>query len=89
MSAEQKLLDNGYEGTKYLSYYSYDDALIGVTCDGRAVYDYDRMVEWLMRTECFSEEDAKEWVDYNTLRALPYMGDDGPIVIYQFFGGGE
>lgn len=33
MSAEQKLLDNGYAGTKYLSDYSYDDALIGVTSD--------------------------------------------------------
>ena len=44
-SAEQMLLDEGYEDVKYLVNYSYDDALIGVTTDNRAVYDYDKMVE--------------------------------------------
>jgi citronellol/citronellal dehydrogenase len=27
-------------------------------------------------------EAAAEWVEYNTLRALPYMGPQGPIVVY-------
>lgn len=40
MSAEERLLENGYEGIKFLTNYSYDDALIGVTSDDRAVYDY-------------------------------------------------
>jgi hypothetical protein len=39
------------------------------------------MVEWLMKTEGWSYEDASEWICYNTLRALPYMGEDAPIVI--------
>ena len=82
MTAEEKLLENGYEGVKFLTNFSYDDALIGVTEDNRAVYDYDKMVCWLMETEHFSEEEAIEWIDYNTLRALPYFGEDGPIVIY-------
>lgn len=82
MTAEEKLLENGYEGIKYLTDFSYDDALIGVTSDDRAVYDYERMVEWLMTTEDWSEEDAREWIDYNTLRALPYMGPDGPIIVF-------
>ena len=30
-SAEEKLLNNGYEGTVYLTNFSYDDALIGVS----------------------------------------------------------
>ena len=84
MTAEEKLLENGYEGTKYLTDFSYDDALIGVTSDDRAVYDYDLMVEWLIDTQGWSEEDAVEWIDYNTLRALPYMGPDGPIVLHRF-----
>ena len=29
MTAEEKLLENGYEGTVYLTNYSYDDALVG------------------------------------------------------------
>ena len=82
MTAEQKLLDNGYEGVKYLTDYSYDDALIGVTADNRAVYDYEKMVTWLVEKEGFSGEDAVEWIDYNTLRALPYFGEDGPVIMY-------
>lgn len=81
MNAEERLLENGYDGVKFLTNYSYDDALIGVTDDGRAVYDYERMVEWLMETEGWPYEDAAEWVCYNTLRAIPYMGEDAPIVI--------
>lgn len=36
---------------KYLTDFSYDDALISVTHDNRAVYDYEKMVEWLISTE--------------------------------------
>ena len=31
MNAEDRLIENGYDGVKYLTNYSYDDALIGVT----------------------------------------------------------
>lgn len=80
-SAEQMLLNEGYEDVKYLINYSYDDALIGVTTDNRAVYDYNKMVEWLMRVEGISSLEAMDWIDYNTIRALPYMGEDAPIVM--------
>lgn len=39
MNAEERLFENGYDGVKFLTNYSYDDALTGVTDDGRAVYD--------------------------------------------------
>ncbi len=84
MKAEEKLLENGYEGVKYLTDFSYDTALIGVTHDDRAVYDYDLMVEWLMEDQGFTEEEAVGWIDYNTIRALPHMGADGPIVLHRF-----
>ena len=84
MEAEEKLLDNGYEGVIYFSNYSYDTALIGVTTDNRAVYDFDLMVEWLMREEHMEEIDAIEWIEYNTIRAIPYMGEKAPIVFYPF-----
>ena len=84
MKAEEKLLGNGYEGVKYLTDFSYDTALIGVSHDDRAIYDYDLMVEWLMEDQGFTEEEAVEWIDYNTIRALPYMGVDGPIVLHRF-----
>lgn len=84
MSAEEKLLDAGYEGVKYLTNYSYDDALIGVSHDGRAIYDYNLMIDWLMKEEGWSDNEAIEWIEYNTIRALPYMGEGAPIIMYGF-----
>lgn len=84
MNVEEKLLEYGYEDVKYLTNYSYDDALIGVSEDRRAIYDFGLMVEWLMLEEGFSLEDAIEWIEYNTIRALPYMGEGAPIIMYRF-----
>ena len=89
MSVEEKLLDNGYEGVKYLTNYDYETALIGVTGDGRTVYDFDKMVEWLIETEGFTDIEAIEWIEYNTVRALPYMGEDHPIIVYPLMDFGE
>ena len=68
---------------------SFDSAIIGITHDNRAVYDYDKMVDSLageyMKEEGKTEEEAVdmavEWIDYNTLRALPYASN-GPVVIF-------
>ena len=77
-----EVVNNNSKGVKYLTDFSYDDALIGVTHDNRAVYDYEKMVEWLISTEEFTEEEAVEWIDYNTLRAIGYFGEDAPIIMY-------
>lgn len=82
MTAEERLLDAGYEDVPSFLNCSYDSALIGVTTDGRAVYDFDLMVDWLMKEEGWSDIDAIEWIEYNTIRALPYMGAKAPIIMY-------
>ena len=82
MTSEEKLLDMGYEDVVILTNYSYDDALIGVTEDNRAVYDFEKMVTWLVETEGFTVDEAIEWIEYNTIRALGYAGDDAPIIMY-------
>lgn len=82
MNAEERLLDAGYDGIKYLTNYSYDDALIGVTDDGRAVYNYELMIEWLMNEEGWTDEEAVDFIEYNTIRAIPYFGEGAPIIIY-------
>ena len=82
MNAEERLLDAGFEDVLYFVNYSYDDALIGVSEDGRAIYDYYKMVDWLMEEEGWSDIEAIEWIECNTLRAIPYMGDKAPIVMY-------
>ena len=83
MTAEEKLLAADYEGVVIFCGYSYDDALIGVTEDNRAVYDYDKMVAWLMATEQMPRNSAIEWIEYNTVRALPYAGPSAPIIMYR------
>ena len=83
MSVEERLLEAGYDGVVLFSDFSYDSAFVGVSEDNRAIYDYDLMVEWLMEKEGFTEDEAMEWIDYNTLRALPYFGNEAPIVLYR------
>ena len=82
MNAEERLLEAGYEGVKFFVNYSYDTACIGVSNDGRAIYDYEKMIEWLMDEENWSDEEAVEWIEYNTIRALAYAGPDAPIIMY-------
>ena len=68
-TAEQRILDAGYEDVVVFSGDSFDDALIGISEDNRAIYDYDLMVEWLMREDGMTSEEAMEWIDYNTIRS--------------------
>ena len=64
-----------------INYPSYDSAFIGVSEDNRAVYDYDKMVLYLMETDDMTAEDAVDFISYNTIRSLPYY-KDSPIVVY-------
>lgn len=82
MNTKERILNAGYEDIIVFSDYGYDDALIGISDDNRAIYDYDKMVEWLVQNEGFEPSEAMEWIDYNTLRALPYIGSNAPIVMY-------
>ena len=82
-TAEQRILDAGYEDVIIFCSDSYDDALIGVSEDGRAIYDFDLMVEWLMKQDDMDETAAIEWIEYNTIRSLPYVGDKAPIVMFR------
>lgn len=82
-SAEERILNAGYEDVIVFSNDSYDDALIGISEDGRAIYDFDLMVKWLMVQDNMSDTDAIEWIEYNTIRSLPYIGDKAPIIMYK------
>ena len=65
---------------------AFDNAIIAVTTDGKAVYDYNKMVIELMRDDNISEQDAIDWIEYNTLRVIPYAGDMAPIVVFMLEG---
>lgn len=76
------LCDAGYEDAVIFRNPDFEQAFIGITEDGRAVYSYELMIASLI-AEGMDYEDAVEFIDYNTLRALPYMGYKAPVVMYE------
>lgn len=79
-TAEERLLEAGYEDTIIMD--DYDEALVGVSEEGRAIYDYYLMLDCLAKRDGMTHEEAAEWIDYNTIRSLPYMGAMAPIILY-------
>lgn len=60
----------------------YDSAIIGYDAnDNRVIYDYESMAEHLMNVDGMTYEEAIEFIEYNTLRAIPYAGSNPPIVL--------
>ena len=84
-NVEQLLLDNDLEGTPFFTGDDYDTAILGYTEDGRLVYSYDLMVDWLIKNDGMDSIDAQEWVDYNVIRTVPYMGEKQPIIVYTLY----
>jgi len=84
---EQRILDAGFEDVIIFGNHgsgdSYDSAFIGISEDGRAIYDFDLMVEWVMEQDGCSADDAIEWIEYNAIRSLPYVGTKAPIIMYR------
>ena len=58
----------------------YDEAVMGISTDGRLVYSVEKMIEILIRDGDMNKVDAIEWLEYNTFNA--YMGEMTPIWVY-------
>lgn len=66
-----------------LENHTYDNSIVGITEDGRLIYDFEKMVQEFMEDEGCDELEAIEWLEYNTLRSLPYMGERAPIILME------
>ena len=82
MAVNFDVRENLPDGAIVFDSHSYDNSIIGVTFDGRAIYGYELMIQELMEDEGWEELDAIEWIEYNTIRALPYAGKNAPLVVY-------
>ena len=63
-----------------------DDCIITVRVDNDgviAVYDYDLLCNAFMDKGSSFTEEAQEWVDYNLVRALPYMRPRAPWIVME------
>lgn len=81
MSIDLKLRKQLPKGAVFMDNSSYDNSIIGTTLDGGIIYSLERMVEeYMVDNEC-SEEDALDWIHYNTIRAIPYAPDPKPMIV--------
>lgn len=79
----QALCDMGHEEAIVFDNPDYDEAIIGVTDEGQVIYDFDLMVKCLMEQDGIDELEAIEFIEYNTIRALPYAGEHAPIIMHK------
>lgn len=86
---EEILEENGYsvedlQKTETILFRNpdYSTAIIGVTEDSKIVYDYEKMIEYLIHYEDMNYEDAVDWIGYNTIRSIPYINGNSPIIMY-------
>lgn len=79
VKASDIIIDAGFEDVIIFSDPSYDTALIGVTIDNEAVYDYEKMVEYLVDFENMTYEEAADFISYNS--SFRY-GSGYPIIMY-------
>lgn len=92
---EEFIEANDFISSRYLSEEETISAIIGYDVDSNAlVYDYDKLCEQFgEHFKKYSEEkksdeewyqEGAEWVDYNTIRSLPYKveGYVNPIIIH-------
>jgi hypothetical protein len=70
----------GHEETVFFENPSFVKAITGITDSEQLIYDYNLMIEAAMEEEGWTAEESIEWIDYNTIRSIPYMGSNHPIV---------
>lgn len=61
--------------------HSNDNSIIGITLDGRVIYSIEAMIREFADEECCTDLEAIEWIEYNTVRTLPYAGDKAPLIV--------
>ena len=81
MSIDIKLREQLPQGAVILDDSSYDNSIIGTTLDGGLIYSYERMVEEYMIDNDCGEDEALDWIGYNTIRAIPYLPDPKPMIV--------
>ena len=79
----QIICDMGYEESIVFDNPNFDRAIVGITEEGRVVYDYDKMIAILVKRDGMTEWDAADFISYNTIRTIPYAGEYAPIIMHK------
>lgn len=83
---KRQLLDEIADGCLLFDNPAYDMSIIGISEDGNhIIYEYNKMIRELMEEDGMSEEEAADFISYNTIRSLEYESyrnpDSAPIII--------
>lgn len=82
MTNRQLLIDMGFDDFIVFENPDYDSAIVGISHDNCVIYDYQEMIAHLIENDNMTEEEAADFISYNTIRSLPYVGEGAPIVMY-------
>lgn len=78
MNKIKKLIeDYGYEDVVVIEEPSYETAFLGVSLSNQAVYDYDKMIAYLMDELDMTLEEAADYIYWND----SFKFDGCPIII--------
>lgn len=76
------LCEMGLENSLMFESPDYMSAIVGIDYhSGSIIYDYDLMVQHLMKQDNISEQDAIDFVEFNTLRSIPYVTGGVPPTV--------
>lgn len=81
MKRRDILNEHGYESSIVFENPDYDNAIVGTDTNGRVIYSFEKMVDCLMADDKMTYDEAVEFIEYNTIRAIPYAGEMAPIVM--------
>lgn len=82
MDIEERSLCEYHDDVLVFTNFEYDDALIGVTIDNRAVYSFDKMIECIIKEEGLGDIEAIERIEYDISESLEDIGGKSPIIMY-------
>lgn len=80
MDIVDKLSDIGYEYVVLLEEFGIDE-IIGVDSLGRVVYDYDKLIDWLVLNDGCTAEEAEDYIQYSVIGSAGNYGDAAPIIM--------
>ena len=78
---KEYLTQQCFTDTVVLESPAYVSAVVGISTDGRLIYSRDLMVKHLREQDGMTELEANEFIDFNTVGALPNMGEKAPIIM--------
>lgn len=79
---KEYLMDHGWEETIVFENPDYASAFIGVSTDGRAVYNFDLMIGALMDEDGMEYDEAIEFIEYHDKGTALYRRSSARCCVY-------